>query len=344
MTIAQIRDLVTSAKLDKALKAAANHPGIQADEDNATMITLFQGQNAQNERSNRMNLITSAEYNRERNRITYGLLDLLGDLDDDAAAGNPAPTVVSTPSPTQPTTSPTAASPGDDLAAQENEMRILFLAANPSDTAKLQLTHEHSLVSQRLQEAPEPEKFPIRYKRAVTPSAFQQSIFKYKPHIVHFSGHGDRQAPDVKELVATRAGRPEGNSANSNDNSTAEESGIFLYDEDLRNSHFVSTTYLKRVFKSMVQRQGIPIQVILFNACHSEEQAKVISQYVPYVVGTSWSVKDRAASAFASGFYFGISNNMDVESAVDYAINETLPYNEPEDRFILYKDGVKVEW
>ena len=142
-------------------------------------------------------------------------------------------------------------------------------------------------------------------------------------------------------ILESRAGRPDTTTTAAKQE---EESGIFLLDEDKRHAHFVNTSFLKRTFKTMVQRQNIPIKAVIFNACHSSQQAEAISKIVPYVVGTSWSVSDRAATAFAAGFYFGISNGMDIEDAVDYGINQALAFNEPEDRFLLYKDGVKVEW
>ncbi|MCB0638010.1 MAG: CHAT domain-containing protein, partial [Lewinella sp.] len=230
--------------------------------------------------------------------------------------------------------SPEPAPPADDGVTN-----IVFLASNPSDTAKLQLSKEHSQVMTRLQDAPEPQKFHLKFKQAVTPSEFTQYLFLEKPDIVHFSGHGDRQASDVKNMV--RAGRPP---ATPEAGQPDEESGIFLYDEDKRNAHFVGTTFLKRTFRSMVSTHHIPIKAVIFNACHSEEQAKAVAEHVPYVVGTSWSVRDDAAIAFATGFYFGIAQGMTIEQAVDHGINNALAYNEPEDRFILYKDGEKVEW
>ena len=221
--------------------------------------------------------------------------------------------------------------------------KILFLASNPSDTAKLQLTTEHSRVSARLQEALEPEKYPLKFRQAVTPSEFTEFLFIEKPDIVHFSGHGDRKAPDVATMMSeSRAGRKDEDLPPSA--KPEEESGIYLYDEDKRHAHFVNTTFLKRTFSTMVKRHKIPIKAVVFNACHSSMQAEAVSQVVPYVVGTSWSVGDKAAIAFASGFYFGIAQWLDIESAVDFGINQALAFNEPEDRFLLYKDGVKVEW
>jgi CHAT domain-containing protein len=193
-----------------------------------------------------------------------------------------------------------------------------------------------------LQEASSPEKYPLKFRRAVTPSEFSEFLYLEKPDIVHFSGHGDRQSPDVQKMMeSSRAGRKE---ADPNAVEKPEESGIFLMDEDKRNAHFVNTAFLHRTFRTMVKRQNIPIKAVVFNACHSSQQAEAISKVVPYVVGTSWSVGDKAAIAFASGFYFGIAQGKGIEDAVDFGINAALAYGEPEDRFLLYKDGKKVDF
>ncbi|RMF02797.1 MAG: CHAT domain-containing protein, partial [Bacteroidetes bacterium] len=335
MTIEQITSLITKARYKQALKAIRELEIVQQNDDLRLQADLLQTRYSKNERDNLMGI--AENYGTESRRITAAMLMLLQDIKE--RQKNPTVPVAVTPAPTPEDEETELPMPGEEVT------RILFLASNPSDTAKLQLTHEHSLISARLQEAMEPNKFPLLLKRAVTPSEFQRFIYQYKPNIVHFSGHGDRKAPELQAMLTKRVGRPGADSPQAEAvDPEQEESGIFLYDEDRRHSHFVSASYLKRVFKSMVQRQNIPIKIVVFNACHSGQQAQAISNYVPYVIGTSWSVGDKAASAFAAGFYFGIAEGMEVEDAVDYAINETLPYNEPEDRFILYKDGIKVEW
>lgn len=326
MPLQRIRDLIAQAKIEKALEAAAKLPIIINDNDHKNTINLLSGQYSQNERSNRLGLVTLAQYQLAINKINHGLLTFLDELQNTKA--EIAPDVL-------PTSSASGVKKEDDIT------KILFLASNPSDTARLQLTTEHSRVSQRLQNAAEPEKFPLKFHQAVTPSQFSEYLFLEKPDIVHFSGHGDRQAPEFQKLIEeSRAGRKEVVKKEKE----KEEAGIFLMDEDQRHAHFVSTTFLRRTFETIVKRLEIPVKVVIFNACHSAEQAKAISEVVPYVIGTSWSVGDKAAIAFASGFYFGIAQKMDIDDAFNFGIDQALAFNEPEDRFLLYKDGEKVVW
>ena len=361
MTIEQIRGLVMQAKLKEAIEATAALPAVQNDSDNSTTVTLFLSRYVQNEKEHFMGLVDDDDSRKEKAKLTAGLLSMLTSLEESLTRVGSTPSGNTNPPPavTQPSGTPDggpstgtpsggqgASTPdggASDFPPDDGITKILFLASNPSDTAKLQLSKEHSRVSSRLQEAPEPEKFPLKLRRAVTPSEFAEYLYIEQPDIVHFSGHGDRQAPDVQRVITeSRAGRPVKPKASAEP--AADESGIFLMDEDKRHSHFVGTAFLERTFKSMVKRQRIPIKAVLFNACHSSAQAEAISKVVPYVVGTSWSVGDSAAIAFASGFYFGVARGMDIEGAVDFGINQALAFNEPEDRFLLYKDGIKVEW
>ena len=326
MPVQEIRDLITQAKLKSALEAIAKLPVILNDDDHKNTINILSSQYHQNERSNRLGLVTLAQYQLKINQINHGLLTFLDELEN---SDQPSATT-----PESPSTAP-------PLPPDDGITKILFLASNPSDTAKLQLTTEHSRVSIRLQNAPQPEKFPLKFHQAVTPSQFSEYLFLEKPDIVHFSGHGDRKAPEFQKFIQeSRAGRKEV----PKNRQKKEEAGIFLLDEDQRHAHFVSTTFLRRTFETIVKRLEIPVKVVVFNACHSAEQAEAISEVVPYVIGTSWSVGDKAAIAFASGFYFGIAQNMDIDDAFNFGIDQALAFNEPEDRFLLYKNGEKVVW
>ena len=329
MPVQKIRDLISQAKLKKALDAAAKLPAILNDNDHKNTINLLSGQYNQKERDNRLGLVTAAQYQLATNKINHGLLTFLDELENnDNTPQEEDPDVLTT-------------LPPNDTKKDDGITKILFLASNPSDTARLQLTTEHSRVSIRLQNAAEPEKFPLKFHQAVTPSQFSEYLFLEKPDIVHFSGHGDRQAPEFQQLIKeSRAGRKEV----AKEAAEKEEAGIFLMDEDQRHAQFVSTTFLRRTFETIVKRLEIPVKVVVFNACHSAEQAKAVSEIVPYVIGTSWSVGDKAAIAFASGFYFGIAQNMDIDDAFNFGIDQALAFNEPEDRFLLYKDGEKMVW
>ncbi|WP_375496465.1 hypothetical protein [uncultured Nostoc sp.] len=70
------------------------------------------------------------------------------------------------------------------------QIKILFLAANPSDAARLRLGQELRDIRERLQLAKERDRFILESRESVPPGDISQAIFDVEPQVVHFSGHG----------------------------------------------------------------------------------------------------------------------------------------------------------
>ena len=336
MTIDDIRNLIGRSQIENAMKATMDLAKARGNNEIHNTIFLLSGRFQKNEKDRRIGIIDNGEYTRNRNQITMSILDSLNELDNPAPTigtpdgGSPSPTLSSTPDGDLPTAAPSKTS------ANAGVTTILFLASNPSQTGHLQLEKEHSRISKKIQESDRQQHFRILPKDAVTLSEFQESLVKEKPSILHFSGHGKGDQETVQMVAGAR---------DLIDESLPEDdTGIILYDESKRNPFLVKTNVIRRMFKSMVKRLDVPLQIVVFNSCHSGNQAQAIAEVVPYVVGTSWSVNDAAAIAFATGFYFGIAQGMDVEDACDMGINQAMAHGEPEERFMLYKNGEKVEW
>lgn len=185
---------------------------------------------------------------------------------------------------------------------------ILFLASNPSSTARLQLEKEFVRISRNLQEGS--HLFQLVSEWAVTTDALQMAILKHKPRVIHFSGHGIGGGPGRKDGRAVGFG-PEGESTQ----------GIILQDKEGHGKK-VSGRALEHLFSVFSKR--FEIEAVVFNACYSEEQARAISQYVPYVVGMKQSIKDEAAIEFSYGFYLGLAMENDVGLAFELARNKIL--------------------
>lgn len=210
--------------------------------------------------------------------------------------------------------------------------KVLFLASNPSQTAKIQLDTEHSRITQQLQNS----SFKTIMEQAVTFNNLQKFILKEKPEIIHFSGHGAELESDIiKALEATE--QPVIGTGNDFD------TGIFLLSEDLREPFLVQTDVIRQLFKSMVSIQNIPIETVIFNSCHSEAQAKAIAEFVPNVVGTSYSIRDEAAIAFSTGFYLGLAEDRNILQSVNLGMTNAMSKGVPPDRFVLYQNGKRVD-
>jgi hypothetical protein len=69
-------------------------------------------------------------------------------------------------------------------------VKILFLAADPSDEARLRLGQELRDIREGLQRSKQRDKFILESRESVRVGDITQAIFDVDPQIVHFSGHG----------------------------------------------------------------------------------------------------------------------------------------------------------
>jgi hypothetical protein len=161
-------------------------------------------------------------------------------------------------------------------------IKILFLAANPKDTPPLRLDEEIRAIDNALLQAKFRDRFDIKQHWAVRVFDLQGYLLRYKPDIVHFSGHGNSS------------------------------SGIILEDE-IGNSHEVSPRALSQLFSVLKDK----MRCVVLNACYSENQAKAIAEHIDCVIGMSRAISDNAAIEFAQSFYQGLGYGRDVKTSFD---------------------------
>lgn len=166
------------------------------------------------------------------------------------------------------------------------EKIILFLASTPDNKAKLQLDKEFSQIATKIQDR---NNFDIKSKWAVTAETFLDAVEDYRPFVLHFSGHGT--------------------------NKQSGQGGIFLEDED-GNSNLIETETLEDYF-TMLSEHGIHIEIVVFNSCYSEEQAKAIKPFVKHVIGMNTAIDDVTAIRFASSFYKNYTKHQNIKLAFD---------------------------
>jgi hypothetical protein len=170
--------------------------------------------------------------------------------------------------------------------ANDNKLTILFLAANPADTDRLKLDEEMHAIDDVLQKAEYRDRFDLRSAWAVRYGDLQELLLRFKPHIVHFSGHGS---------------------------ATGE---IALTDERGR-TQLVTSTALAQLFSILKDN----VRCVLLNACYTEVQARGIAASIDCVVGMSRAILDDAAINFAAGFYLGLGYGRSVQTAFDLGCN-----------------------
>jgi hypothetical protein len=147
-------------------------------------------------------------------------------------------------------------------------IKILFLASDPSDATRLRLGQELREIRERLQLSKKRDNFVLESRESVRPGDITQAIFDVEPQIIHFSGHGL-------------------------------QTGELCFEDILGKVQVVKPEALATLFKLVADR----VSCVILNACHSEIQANAIAKHIPFVIGMSQSIGDKAAIAFAVDAY-----------------------------------------
>lgn len=167
------------------------------------------------------------------------------------------------------------------------QIRILFLASNPADTARLRLGDEIRAIDQALQAARFRDRFDLEQQWAVRVGDLQSLLLRYEPDIVHFSGHG----------------------------SSASE--IVLEDADGQ-SRPVPQEALSQLFALLAANA----KCVVLNACFSRSQAEGIAQSVDCVIGMSDAISDETSVVFSASFYRALAYGKSVRTAFDLGVSE----------------------
>lgn len=157
------------------------------------------------------------------------------------------------------------------------QMRILFLAANPTTTRPLDLEQELRSLEQELRAVRYRDQIELRTGHAVQPDDLVRLVRDFRPTVVHFSGHG---GPD----------------------------GIVFRDEGYGDITVMGPS-LSRFFS------GRGVDLLVLNACYSRSPADHLHGAVDAVVGTTDRVGDVAARRFSAAFYRSLGDGHSIREA-----------------------------
>jgi hypothetical protein len=300
-----VRNLIAKNNLDKAILELENWAAANDQRDLLHRLSIHRQKLTQVRRNVNMGMLSFSEELRENAILANALLGLLDEIETPPAT--PADT--------------SDRGMNEDISAR----RILFLASNPLPNAKLQLEKEFVAITNKMQDYPQ---FRIISQWATTPDIMIETILKYKPAIIHFSGHGtgaeDSSNADSRALALR---------------SKTEPTGIILEDGK-GGSRIVSGALLEEMFSIFIEIFNI--EIIILNACYSEEQARIIAKRVKYVIGMTDSVLDSAAIDFSSAFYRNLGTGVSVDHAFRLAKNNVGMNAFDHSILAMYKDGVRV--
>jgi hypothetical protein len=169
---------------------------------------------------------------------------------------------------------------GGPPALRESRGRILLAVSDPTDLGRLRLGLEEREVREALDLSSGRARWAVYSRPALRLRDLTRALLDLQPNIVHFAGHG------------------------------SEKGGLFLEDE----AGFAQCVPPEAVAELFRLAEGA-VHCVVLNACFSRRQARAISAYVPFVMGSPSTVDDKAAIAFSVGFYQTIGAGRDIAQA-----------------------------
>lgn len=160
--------------------------------------------------------------------------------------------------------------------------KILFLTANPVNSRHLMLDEEFRRIKERLHESSLNNHIELVDVQAARPDDWLQALNAQRFRMVHFSGHGTRGGA-LQHVGSDGAAQP------------------------------VSFQALKATLRALKGE----ICLMVFNACHSRQQAEMIAEEIDCVVAINEAIPDDAAIVFSNAFYRALFSRKLVQNAFD---------------------------
>ncbi|SEF36500.1 CHAT domain-containing protein [Amycolatopsis pretoriensis] len=169
---------------------------------------------------------------------------------------------------------------GHAATANSGQVRILYLAANPSSFDRLRLAEEVRDIKQTLRYGKQRDRFELAEQGAMRARDLTQALLDFAPRIVHLSGHGA-------------------------------EDGRFVAEAEGGGTRLLSTNGVAALFKEVSDT----VECVIVNACYSEDLAQSLSEHISYVIGMRSWIGDQSAMDFSVGFYQALVAGRAIEPA-----------------------------
>jgi hypothetical protein len=162
------------------------------------------------------------------------------------------------------------------------ELRVLCLAAGPSDQCQLQLAAEHRAIVMAVRRSPR-RVLPVLHP-ATRLDDIAVRLLDARPDIVHFAGHG---TPD----------------------------GQLLFEDDHGLSSPVYIDRLARLFGALGR-----LRATVLTSCYSGSYTAELLTVSDAVAGSPVPLADRCALAFSENFYRALGENLTARESFDLAV------------------------
>ena len=161
------------------------------------------------------------------------------------------------------------------------KLRVLLLGA--SGEGDLRVGREQKRIRAAVESALHRDLIDFDVRPAATAADLLDGITRFRPHVVHFSGHGD------DDLV------------------------VFEEDTDEPNEGAIVSA---RTFARALSATDDPPLLVVLNACNSAHQiGGLVEDVVPFAIGMADEIEDVDAINYAAQFYASVANGQSIASA-----------------------------
>ncbi len=167
---------------------------------------------------------------------------------------------------------------------------LLFIGSNYKSKEVVRTEKEYETIRNLLKTTFFGKLINFKKKFAVKRSDLEKIIEKYRPQIIHFSGHGTHYVGPIFE----------------GDGDEYENSCIDMTEE---------LTNLLKKYKDF-------IELVFFNVCDSSNIAMRAAKSINFTIGANGKPYDAPAIAFTKGFYENFLNNDNLRESVEIGNNE----------------------
>lgn len=166
-------------------------------------------------------------------------------------------------------------------APKSEKLRVLLLGA--SAEGDLRVGREQKRIRAAVESALHRDLVELDVRPAATAQDLLDGITRFRPHVVHFSGHSN------EDLI------------------------VFEGEEDEKHEGVIVTA---RAFARAVKATDEPPLLVLLNSCHSAAQIdRLVDDVAPFAIGMSDSIADGDAINYAAQFYAAVANGQSINSS-----------------------------
>lgn len=166
-------------------------------------------------------------------------------------------------------------------APKPEKLRVLILGA--SSQGDLRVNREQKRIRSAVESTLHRDQIDLDVRPAATTDDLLDGITKFRPHVVHFSGH-------------------------SNDD-------LIVFEDEQDELH-EGVTVAAAAFTNAIRATDDPPMLVLLNSCNSASQIDaLVEQVVPFAIGMAGEINDGDAINYAAKFYASIANGQSIHSA-----------------------------